>query len=103
MEEEKHNLEGGSRSTVLLIENCINKAFEKYIPIILTECARQAQEIKHSCNAHYEFRRDSDVDAFREMKLNYSKLRRKEIVIFTMITVIINGLITAFVIKKWFN
>ena len=90
-------------TTVLLIENCINKAFEKYIPKILSECSKQAKEVQQSCNAHHEFRRDSDVDTFRDMKLNYSKLRKKEVTILTMITVAINSLVTTFIIKKWFN
>lgn len=88
--------------TKLLIENCINKSFKENIPTILAECARQAKDVKQTCNAHNEFRRDSDVDAFREMRQNYTKLRKKEMTIFAMITVVINGLITTYIIKRFF-
>lgn len=88
--------------TKLLIENCINKSFKENIPAILAECARQAKEVTQTCNAHNEFRRETDVDSYREMKQNYSKLRKKEMTIFGMITVVINGMITTYIIKKFF-
>lgn len=79
--------------TKLLIENCINKSFKENIPTILAECARQAKDVKQSCNAYNLFRRDTDVDKYNDMVQNFNKMRKKELIIFGISITAINGLI----------
>lgn len=83
----------------ILIENCINKAFKEQVPLIMDECRRQARDVTQTCNAHNEFRRETDIDAYREMKANYSKLRRKEIIVFGISITAINAAILLFLKK----
>lgn len=84
-----------------LIENSMNKAFEKYAPKIADECSRRDKETQLNCHAHNLFRRESDVDKYNDMVQNFSKMRKKELIIFGISITAINGLI-AVALKKIF-
>lgn len=84
-----------------LIENSMNKAFEKYTPKIAEECSRRDKETQLNCNAHNLFRRESDVDKYNDMVQNFNKMRKKELIIFGISITAINGLI-AVALRKIF-
>lgn len=85
-----------------MVENCLTKAFEKYTPKIAEECSRRDKETQLNCNAHNLFRRESDVDRYNDMVQNFSKMRKKELVVFGISITAINGLIVV-VLRKFFS
>jgi len=86
----------------MVAELAINKAFERHIPRIISECERRAEAIKLSCPAYNLFRRDSDVDGYKRIQQSFNKTRRKEIFIFGISITAINTFIVV-IIKKFFS